>query len=406
MNKRLKIILWYIFISLLYTFDGLSQVKPNTFKLNGEVLMQNKHRLYAGDKQVVAALQKLADKANRALNKPPYTVVNKTINPPSGNKHDYLSLSPYWWPNPLTPDGLPYIIKDGKTNPEANETKDKYHISNLSSDILLLGTAFYFTDDEKYAQKASELLHIFFIDANTKMSPHLNYAQAIRGVTDGRGTGLIETIHFLNMIDGIQLLEGSESFTALDKAALKDWFSSFLNWMLTSDLGKEAAKAPNNIGTYYDLQVIGYALFTDNKFFAKEYLQDYTLKRMDRQFKPDGSQPLELERSRSWTYCIKNINGWIGIANLGNKAGVDVWHYSTSDGKGIKQSILWLLPYAAGQKEWQYEEVSGIKTKWFLPIAQTATRVYNDSSCKAYFIKFGGAQERWNTEPLLMLTSD
>ncbi|MDX5436671.1 MAG: alginate lyase family protein, partial [Pontibacter sp.] len=145
---------------------------------------------------------------------------------------------------------------------------------------------------------------------------------------------------------------------------------------------------------------------TGNKSLATEYLQHHTLKRIDRQFNPDGSQPLELDRSRSWTYCIKNMNGWIGIANLASKAGVDVWHYTTPDGKSLRKGILWLLPYAAGQDEWQYEEPSAIKTKWFLPIAQTATHIYNDNSCKAYLMKFGASREQWSPETLLTVTNN
>lgn len=61
--------------------------------------------------------------------------MDKTLVAASGNKHDYYSFPPYWWPNPDTQDGLPYIRKDGQTNPDANsDATDKNRLVKMSND--------------------------------------------------------------------------------------------------------------------------------------------------------------------------------------------------------------------------------------------------------------------------------
>jgi hypothetical protein len=161
--------------------------------------------------------------------------------------------------------------------------------------------------------------------------------------------------------------------------------------MLYSTVGKEGAKSTNNIGTYYDLQVITYSLFVGNHSLAKAYINNTTLNRLAAQFGSNGSQPLELKRTKSWTYCIKNLKGWYSIASVSEKVGYDIWNYSTSDGKGLKKATLWMLPYAAAQSKWVYGDISGVNSEWFLPIARIAYVKYQDEDLKHYLSKFASS---------------
>lgn len=381
MQKILPIVL----AILMVWINGYSQSKPKTIQLDANILIKSKKELSSGSLPHKKAVEELKEKANRILKKPPYTIVNKSFVPPSGSKHDYLSLAPYWWPDHSKLDGLPYIHKDGKTNPEANETKDKDYVIGLSRDVYVLGLAYFFTEEEQYAAKAEELLNAFFINKETSMHPNLNYAHAKRGIVDGQVTGLIETIHFVDLLDGVQLLDGSKGWTLKDQELLESWFSHFLAWMMNSRVGKEGAKAPNNIGTYYDLQIITYALFTQDTILARSYIKNKTVKRIYDQFSTDGSQPYELKRPRSWTYSIKNLNGWLSIARVSEKAGINLWYYKRGEKEILREGILWLLPYASGEKEWQYKELSsGLRYDWFVPIARTGAFIYNDSDLHSY----------------------
>src|SRR5262249_5023280 len=183
-----------------------------------------------------AALRRAAEKELKAG---PYTIVinNKPQPAPSGDKHDYVSMAPYFWPDPAKKDGLPYVRKDGKVNPE----RDKYDgplLKKMTAAVGTLGLAWYLTGEEAYAEHAAKLLRVWFLDPGTRMNPHLNYGQFIPGLTEGRGTGIIDTVSLLKVVDAAGLLEGSRAWTAADRKGLEAWFHDYLRWLRTSKNGK------------------------------------------------------------------------------------------------------------------------------------------------------------------------
>ncbi|QNF34534.1 alginate lyase family protein [Adhaeribacter swui] len=376
MKTRLSFISFILFLGI--TFQVSAQVRPNTFLMNGDHLLETKIKINSGNEQCLAALKVLLNTVGAPLNRVPYTVVNKSITPPSGDKHDYMSLASYWWPNPNTSNGLPYIKKDGQTNPEVEKVKDGEYARGISRDVRLLGLSYYFTNDEKYAKKAAELLKVFFLNRDTRMNPNLKYAQIIRGDTKVYGTGTIDTEKFPDLIDGVQLLAGSPSWTAQNNEALKSWFNEYLNWLMTSEMGNAANIAPNNIGTMYDLQVVTYALYAENKTLAKSLLEKQTYKRMDDQLKANGEQPFELARTGSWTYSNKNLEGWFNLAICAENVGVNLWTYTTPNGKSLKKAFEFMLPYAAGSKAWPYQQIGTFKKEAFVSIARTGSSMYKD----------------------------
>lgn len=373
---------WLKTITLLYiatfSFTAFAQTRPNTFIINPDLLVQNKFKINAGNEQCLSSLKNLLLNADAVMHNKPYSIINKPIAPPSGSKNDYLSLATYWWPNPTTKTGLPYIKKDGLMNPEVRNIKDGMFINQISNEVQLLGLAYYFTDDEKYAKKATELLKVFFLDKSTKMNPNLNYAQIVRGVDNENGVGTIDTEDFVDLIDGVQLLVGSASWTTQRHVALKNWFKDYLNWMLTSPVGKEGAEQPNNIGTFYDLQVVTYSLFIGNSSLAQSILKNQTFKRIDKQITPEGIQRYEVKRTKSWTYSTKNLEAWFKLANCAESAGVNLWNYTTSSGSSLKKAFEFMLPYAVGTKPWPYPQISKLHLDHFIPLGRTGSVVYKD----------------------------
>ena len=256
---------------IICTTDLIAQIgnkQPVLFALDGNSLLINKQKINNKYATLIPAYKQLLKDADKSLTFGPVSVMEKTNNPPSGNKHDYMSLAPYFWPDPSKPNGLPYLRKDGETNPEVKEYKDKDYLPTLCEAVYTLSLANYFSEENKYALHAIKLLQVWFLDTATKMNPNLNFGQAIKGQNTGRGAGLIDTRHFVKLIDGINLLKQSGKLSTKDFSALQSWFTEFLNWMQTSKVGKEEMNAKNNHGVWYDAQRISMALFTNQNELA------------------------------------------------------------------------------------------------------------------------------------------
>ncbi|MGY0041165.1 alginate lyase family protein [Pedobacter sp. NJ-S-72] len=288
--------------------------------------------------------------------------MDKTSTPPSGSKHDYMSLAPYFWPDPSTPNGTPYIRKDGERNPDIRKITDAVFLHDMTDKCKFLSLAYYFTGQEKYATKAAELIKVWFIAPETRMNPNLNYGQAITGINDGRGIGIIESRSLVELADWAGLLEGSKALSKQETEGLKDWYKQYLTWMLNSRIGTDEHQSKNNHGTIYDSQTTSFALFTDNKELAKKILTE-SLKRITVQITPEGEQPLELARTKAYSYSTMNLNdGWFNLALLGKHAGVDLWNYQTTDGRSIRKALDWLIPYGLGEKEKTMKQIIQYKT--------------------------------------------
>ncbi|HEV7350652.1 alginate lyase family protein [Telluribacter sp.] len=374
--------------------------RPQTFLLSPELLIKNKDKLKKKDKELNQALAGLRQMADEALKNGPYSVTYKSKVPPSGDKHDYLSVGPYWWPDSSKADGLPYIRKDGQVNPERQSVKDAEYHTALSRDVHLLGTAWYFTEDPRYANHAAKLLRVWFLDEATRMNPHLNYGQAIPGRTEGRGIGLIDTRNLAKLIDGVQLLKDSPALSPAEYQGIRDWYKKYLDWMLNSPIGKDEADEHNNHGTWYDVQAVAIALFTDQSQLAKKILEENTKARLESQLKPDGSQPHELARTLSWNYSQMNLRGFFELAMLAEKVNLDLWNYETADGKSIRKAFQWMLPYAEGKKQWEHKQIKPRDTNGYLELARVATEKYPEIDLKPLL-----KQQQASTNSLLLLTN-
>jgi hypothetical protein len=360
---------------------------PQVFLLDAKRLQAARRAIDEDDKDLAAAWTKLQRDAQHALREGPFSILNKAVTPPSGDKHDYMSQAPYFWPDPKSSNGLPYIRRDGERNPEINKITDHHSLDQIEAAVETLALAYYFKGDEAYATKAVQLLRAFFLDPATRMNPNLEYAQFIPGVNTGRGIGLIETRGLTRIVDAIGLLAGSKALTSDDERGLRNWFGQFLQWMLDSKNGREEAAAKNNHGTYYDLQVVSYALFVGRRDLARQVLEQAREKRIATQVEPDGRQPLELARTKAWSYSNGNLDGLMELATLGERVGVDLWNFQTHDGRSIRKALEFLTPIALGEKRWQYQELGGVKPESLFPLMRRAAAVYHDKEYQALTAK-------------------
>lgn len=373
-NTLLRAAFLFIFITIC---NNASAQTSRVLLMNAERLAGIKEKIQQQDATTLALVKALRKQADELLNKKPISVTDKAFTPVSGDKHDYMSQAPYFWYDSTKPNGLPYMRKDGVRNPEINKITDHRCLNELDNACRILALAWYCTSEKKYAAKATALLQYWFINDATKMNPNLNYAQAIPGINNGRGIGIIETIALTGIADAVVLLKGANTLTEKDYNLIQQWYTQYLNWMLTSKNGNEEHAAKNNHGTWFYVQAIDFALFTGNNVKAKELINE-AKKRMDSQINKDGKMQLELDRTNGLGYSTFNLQAWFRVATLAQLTGTNLWQYVNQQGAGIRTALDWLTPYALGQKTWTYQQISEYKKNNIYTLLLQAAAAYND----------------------------
>ncbi|MDF2962208.1 MAG: hypothetical protein K0S39_3943 [Paenibacillus sp.] len=350
----------------------------NMVLLEKRALEDVKSASSGGNPGLEEAYRKLKESADQSLLAGPFTVMNKSFVPSSGNKHDYVSMGPYWWPNPDTRDGLPYIRRDGERNPEI-ERFDSAALKQLEDHVRKLALGYFLLEDERYAAHAVRLLRDWFVEPETRMNPHLNYGQMIPGICEGRCIGLIETRYLGLLMDYIALLVPSPSWNTGLEAGLLEWFNDYLHWLLNNPIALEEENWHNNHGTYYDVQTASLALHTGDRATAERLLKLAANRRFFSHIEPDGRQPHELERTLSMSYSLMNLTGMFDLARLGESAGLDLWHVQSSDGRSLRAAVDFLEPYCAGRKEWPYQQIKQAEPERVFTLFRRAANVYGDA---------------------------
>jgi hypothetical protein len=316
-----------------------------------------KKKLKRGNSTYRAAYNELKVSAAKAMERGPYSVTYKSVIPPGGTKNDYMSMGPYWWPDPSKPDGLPYIRRDGEVNPESGMDRDQ--LRSLIEDVRTLALTWYFSGDREYAEKAGNLLRTWFLDPETRMNPHLEYGQAIPGRTHGRGIGIIDTRSFSTLVDAILLLESTPAMKNSEEKELKAWFSAFFEWLTTSQHGKDEDVYPNNHSVAYDAQVTAIARYLGNDEFVTQKTSAAPSVRIDKMIRADGRQPEELIRTKAFGYSVSNLGNFFDLGETGLKVGVDIFSYTNSEGGSLKQALEFLNDFIGRPDEWPWEQIDG-----------------------------------------------
>lgn len=309
---------------------------------------------------ITPAYRALLVSADSALKAGPYSVMQKQTVPPSGDKHDYLSMAPYWWPDTTKKNGLPYIRRDGFMNPQTRIDHDGLRFGAMTDAVEALGLAYWFTGQRRYADRAALLLRTWFLDPATKMNPNLNYAQAILGVTEGRGIGILDLRAFPRLLDAMRLMEGAGSWTPRDQARFSTWLTEYLRWLRESANGKDERTQANNHGTLYDMQAAGIALYLGDSAFARELITQDARAKVDSQITAKGEQPLELERTRPMQYSLFNLDALTELAEMSRHVGFDLWHYKGAKGGSIIGALQFIAPYADDPAKWSKPDVAPV----------------------------------------------
>lgn len=366
-----------LFFSLLFSL--LSACASGEFFLfHKEDLKELQRRVSQHDPIFERAVGELLFEANLTLSEGPFSVLEKTGVPPSKDKHDYMSLARYYWPNSFKPNGIPYICRDGYENPEIwSGTYDYGHLNKMQLGCINLSWAYFLTGNEAYAKHAVTLVRSWFLDEATRMNPHLKYAQGIPGSYSGRFKGIIETSRFPILFDSITLLSTSEFWTDQDAEKLSKWAQEYVKWLLESPFGCEESKSKNNHGSWYDFQVIYFALYTGQKEVARKRILEHTLPKLQTQFTPEGAQPLELARSRSFHYSIYNLHALFHCALVAEHLDIDLWERHSNHKATLQKGLDWVLEYVK-KETWVKEDIEPMDKAIIAPLLLIASPAYQD----------------------------
>ncbi len=377
-----------LFLVILFAISLLQAQKPRVFSMNADTLVSIQSAVFKGDKRYTPAVKKLKKDADKALQIEIVTVMEKELLPPSGDKHDFYSLSRYWWPDPSKADGLPYIRKDGEVNPEILKNPDHENLMTFFKTVNTLALAYYYTGDVRYAEKGVQWLTTWLIDPETKMNPHLRFSQQVKGKDVERGTGILDGREFSATVDAIGILRLSPSLSPSDNQKIDQWFKEYFMWLTESPNGKSESNAQNNHGTWYDVHTSAVALFVGQKEKAKAIFEAAKQKRIAYQFSPSGEQEEELARTLSWHYCQFNLLANFRLATLARNAGVDLFNYSTVDGRSLRKGLDFLIPYANNEKEWKWVQLKEFKHDMLAQLSRQAAVTYNDPKYLKVYQKF------------------
>jgi hypothetical protein len=258
--------------------------------------------------------EEILKRAESNLNEQPITVTAFRSERSAGGNHDFYSEGDYWWPDSLNPEG-PYVQRDGQTNPD-NFVAHRHAMIRFSTLVGNLTSAYLLTKDRKYIDAALIHIRAWFIDEETRMNPSLLYAQAIKGITTGRGIGIIDTIHLIEVVQSLIRMEEQGLLSAEDVEGTKQWVSEYLTWLTTHPNGIAEMNAQNNHGTCWVMQAAIFAKYTGNKEVLDLCTERYKTVLLPDQMGTDGSFPRELRRTKPYGYSLFNLDAMSTVCHI------------------------------------------------------------------------------------------
>jgi hypothetical protein len=293
-------------------------------------------------------------RADKVLNEKPVTITDFRCDRSAGGIHDFYSEGDYWWPDPENPDG-PYIQRDGMSNP-GNFTDHRKAMIRLSQITGLLASAYKITGDEKYVRQAFLHLKAWFADTITRMNPSLLFAQAIKGRFTGRGTGIIDTIHLIEVAQAILVMEKANCVDKKLLEAIKSWFSEYLEWLMTHQYSIDEMNSKNNHATCWVMQVASFARLTGHEEILEFCRKRYREVLLPDQMAPDGSFPQELRRTKPYGYSLFNLDAMSMVCKILSDRNNDLVNYVTPEGKSLRKGIEFLYPFVADKNKWTFNK--------------------------------------------------
>jgi hypothetical protein len=293
---------------------------------------------------------RVLEAADGYLKEAPTPITNFHAARSAGGAHDYFSEGDYWWPDPKNPGG-PYIQKDGMTNPD-NFIAHRHALMQLSIQSAALAAAYKITGEQKYADHAVDHWRAWFVDEKTRMNPNLQYAQAIHGRFTGRGIGVIDTLHLVEVAQAVRVLEAKGAIKGEDLAGIKKWFGEYVTWMTTSKNGQDEMKAENNHGTCWVAQVAAFAALTGDEEKLAMCRERYKTVLLPNQMDKDGSFPREMKRTKPYGYSLFNLDAMSTVCRLASSKDDNLFAFTLPDGRNLRKGVDFMAQFIKDKSKW------------------------------------------------------
>ena len=400
----MKRIVFILIFAMFCKACGLRQVpeadtNPTLWRI--ETLEANRQALQDGDPTIRQAYKGLLSKAEKLLTLDNPSVMTKPTAPVSGDMHDYMSLARYYWPNPASSDGLPYISRDGVSNPELN-LYDRNRLGELASRVSTLALVACFSGDERFASKAVSMLDTWFLDPATCMNPHLTYAQVTRGSygDKGRPAGILDGYSLIQVTDAAILLYRSGALSQDRFDRIREWFAKLAEWMQNDPNGIAESNMKNNHSIAYDVQLAVFCSFTGDTTTARKVIEAFPERRLAAQIAEDGSQPHELRRTRAFHYSVYNLAHIVDMCYVAESIGIDLYGQCA---ERIDLTFDFLLPHIGHPELFPYKQIDG----WDKVEREFALELFRISRFSSSRERYRSAAREIFTEtppPLFLLT--
>lgn len=330
-----------------------SQIKVLIIILVSQILATS--ATYQKDYKILASnflKEVVLQKAQHLLKAEPVTITSYYCERSAGQKNEFYSEGDYWWPDTDNPEG-PYIRRDGETNPD-NFVDHRNALIHFSQIVAGLTSAYLVSGDTVYVRHVLNHLNAWFVNPETSMAPHLLYAQAIKGRVTGRGIGIIDTIHLMEVAQSVFRLMESQGITLEEGKPIVDWFEKYLTWLTTHPYGIEEHNAKNNHGTCWVMQVASFARLTGNDELLEYCRLRYKTVLLPDQMAADGSFPLETSRTKPYGYSLFNLDAMVTICQILSDKENNLWNYTSQQGLNIKLAVDFLFPYVKNKQHWPF----------------------------------------------------
>ncbi|KAJ3207739.1 hypothetical protein HDU67_007272 [Dinochytrium kinnereticum] len=321
------------------------------------------------------SLKSTCDGILSSANSTLYSVMAKNVTAASGDRHDYMSLARYYWPDPNMPGGLPYIRKDGEPNPEVDGVSDQALWRKTVTSVQALALGHFFFSDTRYAIEACRIIRQWFLDPATSMNPNLNYGSIIRGRRGdaGRPQGILDFRDVYIVFDALEIVKGPGGFSEADLGALKRWFGTYLEWLWGGDLGGLAREMVNNHGTWYRAQVTAVSIFvnrTEVGVWATRNLTWHIDNAID--MTRGGVMKFEVDRVASFAYSAFDLRALLIASRLASTYNFNLLRYRGPSLESIKSGLDYLLPhFLTNGTNWPFSR-RGFDNRALLPVLKLA----------------------------------